>query len=263
MTESDILSHIGIVPQKSELFAGTIKSNILFGNDGATDDEIKEALDCAVIIDKNAVCRITVPLCHRRHLQLVEIEIIVLENQHGIFAIDPKRNGGIVFAYDKLSKNNCIPGEYEVAGAFLDRFHSGSARRDFYLDVKYDCKVVADTPERKQVVVSGKGKGGIFINVLVEKRYTLDKNSAVLRTDYTITNLQENVVDLESGYWLFNGFLFPAGGVRLVPGIYGIEKIDPAIKEFYHRELSGSWFGGGSKEWGTAYVFPYELFGEV
>ena len=192
-----------------------------------------------------------------------EGDVVVLENRHGLFAIDPKRNGGIVFAYDKLSKNNCIPGEYEVAGAFLDRFHSGSAQRDFYRDVKYDCKVVADTPERKQVVVSGKGKGGIFINVLVEKLYTLEKDSAVLRTDYTITNLQENVVDLESGYWLFNGFLFPAGGVRLIPGIYGVEKIDPAIKEFYHRELSGAWFGGGSKECGTAFIFPYEFFREV
>ncbi|MBE6582685.1 MAG: ABC transporter ATP-binding protein [Ruminococcaceae bacterium] len=48
MSESEILSVIGIVPQKSELFAGTIKSNILFGNENATDEEIKEALDCAV-----------------------------------------------------------------------------------------------------------------------------------------------------------------------------------------------------------------------
>lgn len=190
-------------------------------------------------------------------------EIIVLENRHGLFAIDPKRNGGVVLAYDKVSKHNCIPGEWETGGAFLDRFHSGSAQRDFYLDVKYDCKVVSDTPERKQIVVSGKGKGGIFVNVIVEKLYTLEKDSAVLRTDYTITNLQENVVDLESGYWLFNGLLFPAGGVRLIPGIYGVEKVDPAIKEFYHRELSGAWFGGGSKECGSAFVFPYELFREI
>ncbi|MBO5041109.1 MAG: ABC transporter ATP-binding protein [Clostridia bacterium] len=48
MSESEILLVIGIVPQKSELFAGTIKSNILFGNENATDEEIKEALDCAV-----------------------------------------------------------------------------------------------------------------------------------------------------------------------------------------------------------------------
>lgn len=48
MSESEILSLIGIVPQKSELFAGTIKSNILFGNECASDEEIKEALDCAV-----------------------------------------------------------------------------------------------------------------------------------------------------------------------------------------------------------------------
>ncbi len=48
MSESEILSLIGIVPQKSELFAGTIKSNILFGDESASDEEIKEALDCAV-----------------------------------------------------------------------------------------------------------------------------------------------------------------------------------------------------------------------
>ncbi len=48
MSGSEILSLIGIVPQKSELFAGTIKSNVLFGNKNATDNEIYEALDCAV-----------------------------------------------------------------------------------------------------------------------------------------------------------------------------------------------------------------------
>ncbi len=48
MSQSEILSLIGIVPQKSELFAGTVKSNILFGNENAKDNEIYEALDNAV-----------------------------------------------------------------------------------------------------------------------------------------------------------------------------------------------------------------------
>ncbi len=48
MSQADILSLIGIVPQKSELFSGTIRSNILFGNEAATDEELAEALDCAV-----------------------------------------------------------------------------------------------------------------------------------------------------------------------------------------------------------------------
>lgn len=192
-----------------------------------------------------------------------EKEIIVLENRHAIFAIDPRYNGGVAFAYDKLSKRNCIPGFASAPAAFMDRFHSGSAQRDFFLGVKYECKIIADTPEKKQVVVSGRGKGGNFINVQVEKLYTLEKDSSVLRVDYTITNLQANVVNLESGYWLFNGFLFQKNDSRIFPGIYGVEQIMPGIKDFYNRELSSGWFGGGSKDSGAVFVFPYELLREI
>ena len=38
---------IGIVPQKAVLFSGTLKANLLLGNENATDDDIKAALDIA------------------------------------------------------------------------------------------------------------------------------------------------------------------------------------------------------------------------
>jgi ABC-type multidrug transport system fused ATPase/permease subunit len=38
---------IGIVPQKSVLFKGTIRSNLLWGNQDATDDQLWDALDVA------------------------------------------------------------------------------------------------------------------------------------------------------------------------------------------------------------------------
>ncbi|MBE6580572.1 MAG: ABC transporter ATP-binding protein [Ruminococcaceae bacterium] len=38
---------IGIVPQKAELFAGTVRDNLRFGNAAATDDECREALATA------------------------------------------------------------------------------------------------------------------------------------------------------------------------------------------------------------------------
>ena len=38
---------IGIVPQKSVLFKGTIRSNLLWGREGATNDELWQALDLA------------------------------------------------------------------------------------------------------------------------------------------------------------------------------------------------------------------------
>ncbi len=38
---------IGIVPQKAELFAGTVRDNLLFGNENATDEDCRAALEAA------------------------------------------------------------------------------------------------------------------------------------------------------------------------------------------------------------------------
>ena len=40
-------SRIGIVPQKAVLFHGSIRQNLLWGNENATDQELWEALECA------------------------------------------------------------------------------------------------------------------------------------------------------------------------------------------------------------------------
>lgn len=40
-------SHIGVVPQKAVLFRGTIRENLLWGNESATDEEIKESLEAS------------------------------------------------------------------------------------------------------------------------------------------------------------------------------------------------------------------------
>ena len=44
-TESDLRSHIGPVMQKAVLFAGTIRENMQYSNETATDEEIWEALE--------------------------------------------------------------------------------------------------------------------------------------------------------------------------------------------------------------------------
>jgi ATP-binding cassette subfamily B multidrug efflux pump len=47
MALDDLWSRIGIIPQKAFLFAGTVASNLRFGDENATDDELWHALDIA------------------------------------------------------------------------------------------------------------------------------------------------------------------------------------------------------------------------
>jgi ABC-type multidrug transport system fused ATPase/permease subunit len=44
-------SHIGVVPQKAELFKGTIRSNLCWGKTDATDEELWTALEAACAAD--------------------------------------------------------------------------------------------------------------------------------------------------------------------------------------------------------------------
>ena len=50
-TKDELRSEIGIVPQKAVLFRGTIRSNLLFGNGDATDEELWAALEAAQAAD--------------------------------------------------------------------------------------------------------------------------------------------------------------------------------------------------------------------
>lgn len=47
LRQKDLRNLIGFVPQKALLFSGTIKDNLLFGNEKATDEEIDKALEVA------------------------------------------------------------------------------------------------------------------------------------------------------------------------------------------------------------------------
>ena len=44
-------SRIAVVPQRATLFQGTIRSNLLWGNEQATDDDLREALRVAQALD--------------------------------------------------------------------------------------------------------------------------------------------------------------------------------------------------------------------
>ena len=47
LDQKDLRQHIGIVPQKAVLFKGTIRENLLWGREDATDDELWQALEIA------------------------------------------------------------------------------------------------------------------------------------------------------------------------------------------------------------------------
>jgi ATP-binding cassette subfamily B protein len=47
LSQQDLRAKIGYVPQKTTLFSGTIASNIRFGHDAATDDDVRKAAEVA------------------------------------------------------------------------------------------------------------------------------------------------------------------------------------------------------------------------
>ena len=49
--QSDLRDRIGFVPQKGTLFSGTIESNLLYGDQGASPEDLKEAADIAQASD--------------------------------------------------------------------------------------------------------------------------------------------------------------------------------------------------------------------
>ena len=51
MRQEDLRAKIGYVPQKAVLFSGTIASNIRFGRESATDDEVKKAATIAQAVE--------------------------------------------------------------------------------------------------------------------------------------------------------------------------------------------------------------------
>ncbi|GIO85902.1 multidrug ABC transporter ATP-binding protein [Paenibacillus faecis] len=51
MTQADLRSKIGFVPQKAVLFSGTIRENIRYGKEDATDEEVRHAAEIAQAAD--------------------------------------------------------------------------------------------------------------------------------------------------------------------------------------------------------------------
>ena len=185
----------------------------------------------------------------------------VLENDQMIYGIDPRYSGAVNYAYDKAAKRNLIM--YSAPGSgygpfFNDRFYPGSyAVRDMYRYVTYKADVISDTPEQKQIRMTGTGKSGVYANVKIEKLYTLEKNSARLRVDYTITNGLDNVVPLNKGFWMYGGVQAVDGYRRILPGMNGVESTS-ASGQLATRDVSAGWYGIEAGSHGIAFLLPWE-----
>ena len=190
----------------------------------------------------------------------------ILENDHAIYGIDPRYSGSVNYAFDKSSKSNLIM--YSAPGSgygplFNDRFWPGGYDiRDMYRHISYKSAVIADTPEKKQIRMTGVGKSGIYANVKIEKTFTLEKNSSLLKVDYAITNGQDNVVPLQKGYWTYGGVQVVEGYKRIVPGVNGVE-VGPAFGQLATRDVSAGWYGVEAAGKGLAILVPWERLKEI
>ena len=190
----------------------------------------------------------------------------VLENDQMIYGIDPRYSGAVNYAYDKSAKCNLIM--YSAPGSgfgplFNDRFYPGNYElRDMYRYITYKAEIIADTPEKKQLRMTGYGKSGIYTNVKMDKIYTLKKDSALLQVDYAITNGMENVMPLSKGFWTYGGVQVPGGYRRIVPGLSGVE-VSPSIRQLVVRDFSAGWYGIESNGRGFVLLAPWERLKEI
>ena len=190
----------------------------------------------------------------------------VLENDHAIYGIDPNYSGSVNYAYDKSAKCNLIM--YSAPGSgygplFNDRFYPGGYDvREMYRYISYKADVIADTPEKKQIRMTGHGKSDFFANVKIEKLFTLEKNSSMLRVDYSITNGMDNVVPLQKGYWTYGGVQIFGGYNRIIPGLYGVE-VNSGYRHFAARDFSAGWYAAEAGGRGLAVLAPWERLKEI
>ncbi len=189
----------------------------------------------------------------------------VLENDHAIYVIDAACGGTVNYAYDKHAQVNLVkttaPGQ-GYGALFTDRFWPGNyAIRDMYRDLPYAMSVLHDEAGHKAVRVAGTGKSGLFLNVTIEKTYTLAAGSAVLKVDYKVSNAQANVVPVNHGLWLFSAVQTAEPYQRIFPGRSAVES-HPGTGQFTSRALTSGWFGVLCGDRGLALTIPYDLFKE-
>ena len=188
----------------------------------------------------------------------------IMENDFLIYGIDPRYSGSVNYAYDKKAKFNFIM--YSAPGTGYgpfcnDRLWPREAR-DMFKYQNYKAEVITDTPDKKQIRVTGNGISGVFANVTMEKVYTLTKDSPLLQCDWTVTNGIENVTPLKYGFWTYGGVAAAGPYTRIIPGLTAVERV-PSANQFVIRDISDGWYGAVSGNNGLAMIVPWERLKEV
>ncbi|MBE6386293.1 MAG: hypothetical protein E7048_11635 [Lentisphaerae bacterium] len=197
-----------------------------------------------------------------------EGENFFLENAHVIYAVSPEAGGTVVMAYDRNRKVNLI--RQGISGNdwgpfFQDRFYPGGAQaRDSFRNSRFQ----AETPERteNEVVLRlrGRGKKGHFTGVLIEKKFILSADSPVLKVEYAIGNMPENVVPLHAGFWCSGGVESANGYKMIVPEKRAVSESGffPGYREF--ADISGNWCAVRTPEDnGLAFLMPGDLLKSI
>ena len=194
-------------------------------------------------------------------------DMIVLENDHVIYILNPGDSGTVNFAYDRESKTNLAIYNRKGTGfgsMFTDRVYPGGYDiRDMFRYLEYQAEILVDTPQKKQVRISGTGRTGIFRNVVMSKIYTLTDDSPVLQVEHTISNGMDNVIPLRYGYWMCGGAQSPNGYKLVIPGGSNVE-VYPNLRQLTVRDISSGWMAAmdNNSDHSLAMLMPYDLLSE-